>query len=91
MSLYGISYGFKTKPLENALRFRSLLSLNGDYKESKTNSLVYFKADASFEQITTLLRNKFNDDGSFAVFILEKGKYKCINEPREVFKWLWEE
>lgn len=87
--IYSISYGFDKKYLDNERKIKYLLSLNGEYKKSKTTSLLYFKTNLTLEKLVKMLKEEFDNNCYFATFIIDKGNYICINEDPKVFKWLW--
>lgn len=90
--LYSISYGFKSDFLDKEIKCKYILSLYGEYKESNSNSLLFYKTDLSFEKLYELMNNNFDSKSDcFVLSIMEKGKYKCINEDEKVFKWMWEQ
>ncbi len=90
MELFAISYGFEREYLEKAIKVKYLLSLSGEYKESRTTSLIYLKTEKSLEGLTKLFSDKFDKEDHFVIFVLEKGNYLCLNEDSRVFRWLWE-
>jgi hypothetical protein len=90
MELFAISYGFEREYLDKAIRTKYLLSLSGEYRESRTVNLIYLKTEKSFGELIELFSGKFDKEDHFVIFILEKGKFKCLNEDSRVFKWLWE-
>ncbi len=87
--LYAISYGFDKDFLDGAIKIKYNLSLIGEYRESSTTSLLYFKTEKTFDELVKLFEDNFSSNGHFTFFTLEKGNYKCINETDKIFKWLW--